>query len=186
MVCQNKIIGPATESLSDVCHKIYRGHGPSEPRERPAGCPPISRAHVRGPRDFRPNLYVLTSYQRSTIRQKYHKKQASWYVMNITRRPPQGLERQGRTGGYSYQRDCIKRNTHPFLFLELFSIFSTPTTAPDLLSNAGAPPRVYTEAVRQTVRLELGWKGGRALRKRRPRSRLERRSTPTRASTCWK
>eukprot|EP00964_Phaeocystis_antarctica_P046924 scaffold27127_cov70-Phaeocystis_antarctica.AAC.2 len=25
--------------------------------------------------------------------------------MNITRRPPQGLERQGRTGGYSYQRD---------------------------------------------------------------------------------
>ena len=29
--------------------------------------------------------------------------------MNITRRPPQGLERQGRTGGYSYQRDCYKR-----------------------------------------------------------------------------
>ena len=25
--------------------------------------------------------------------------------MNITRRPPQGLERQGRTRGYSYQRD---------------------------------------------------------------------------------
>ena len=27
--------------------------------------------------------------------------------MNITRRPPQGLERQGRTGGYSYQRDWV-------------------------------------------------------------------------------
>ena len=27
--------------------------------------------------------------------------------MNITRRPPQGLERQGRTGGYSYQRDWL-------------------------------------------------------------------------------
>eukprot|EP00964_Phaeocystis_antarctica_P071112 scaffold43348_cov65-Phaeocystis_antarctica.AAC.8 len=26
--------------------------------------------------------------------------------MNITRRPPQELERQGRTRGYSYQRDC--------------------------------------------------------------------------------
>ena len=30
--------------------------------------------------------------------------------MNITRRPPQGLERQGQTGGYSYQRDWF--NTH--------------------------------------------------------------------------
>eukprot|EP00964_Phaeocystis_antarctica_P023660 scaffold13216_cov69-Phaeocystis_antarctica.AAC.2 len=36
------------------------------------------------------------------------KGQASWYEY-ITRRPPQGLERQGRTRGYSYQRDWIKR-----------------------------------------------------------------------------
>ena len=28
--------------------------------------------------------------------------------MNITRRPPQGLERQGRTRGYSYQRPRIE------------------------------------------------------------------------------
>ena len=31
--------------------------------------------------------------------------------MNITRRPPQGLERQGRTRGYSYQRDCALAGT---------------------------------------------------------------------------
>ena len=33
-------------------------------------------------------------------------KQASWYEYHPS--TPSGLERQGRTGGYSYQRDCFK------------------------------------------------------------------------------
>ena len=38
----------------------------------------------------------------------YFKVQLKPVGMNITRRPPQGLERQGRTGGYSYQRDWVQ------------------------------------------------------------------------------
>eukprot|EP00964_Phaeocystis_antarctica_P144852 scaffold110740_cov67-Phaeocystis_antarctica.AAC.2 len=46
-------------------------------------------------------LYIKTSVSKPSIIK-------SPVGMNITRRPPQGLERQGRTRGYSYQRDCLE------------------------------------------------------------------------------
>ena len=64
MVCQNKIIGPATESLSDVCHKIYRGHGPSERR---ASAPPgVHRSLGHMAEVLVTFAPTLCSYQRST------------------------------------------------------------------------------------------------------------------------